>query len=164
MKPLNTTIVLAAVVSLAALVPLRGNAQDAYSAYLLPSAAASAPCDNTDFLKDQQKFESGQLTQDVLENVCGTVTYVYPKKHTTSGWHGYFLLQLSAGNVIEIVSDLGQMNAPAWPWVQIGDSATVRGRYYYDNDSSQGIDWTHHGTSSSWTTPGYVVVNGTKYQ
>ena len=41
MKPLNTTIALAAVVTLAALVPLRGNAQDVFTApYLLPSAAA----------------------------------------------------------------------------------------------------------------------------
>lgn len=159
MKPLNLTLVLAGALALVAFVPAPAKAAGAVS-----HASSPAPCDNSKFLQDQQEFESGVLTQDVAENVCGTVTYVYPKKHTTSGWHGYFLLQLSPGNVIEIVSDLDQMNAPAWPWVQIGDSATVRGRYYYDNDSSQGIDWTHHGTSSSWKTPGYVVVNGTKYQ
>jgi hypothetical protein len=40
----------------------------------------------------------------------------------------------------------------------------VQGRYYYDSASSQGIDWTHHGTSRSWGSPGYVVVAGTEYQ
>ncbi len=159
MKPLNLTIALAGVLALASLAPTPVAAGGSTS-----HASTTAPCNNSQFLQDQQEFESGALTQDVLENVCGTVTYVYPKKHTTSGWHGYFLLQLSPGNVIEIVSDLDQMSAPAWPWVAVGDSATVRGRYYYDNDSSQGIDWTHHGTSSSWRTPGYVIVNGTKYQ
>ncbi|MHB8461892.1 MAG: DUF3465 domain-containing protein, partial [Vulcanimicrobiaceae bacterium] len=40
----------------------------------------------------------------------------------------------------------------------------VQGRQYYDSNGTAGIDWTHHGTGSSWSTPGYVVINGTQYQ
>ncbi|HEX7817447.1 hypothetical protein [Dyella sp.] len=122
------------------------------------------PCNNNQFLQDQQLFENGEISDDQEENVCGTVTQVLPAKHTRSGNHGYFYVQVAPDVVIEIVSDLDQMNAPKWPWVHVGDSATVKGRYYYDNDSSQGIDWTHHGTSNSWPYAGYVVINGKQYQ
>ncbi|WP_266157332.1 hypothetical protein [Dyella silvatica] len=160
MKPLYVSVALAGVFALSLLGPSASHAAT-------PGAekhASTFPCDDNQFLSDQQLFENGQLSQDVAENVCGTVTFVYPKKKTRSGWHGYFLVQVAPNSVIEIVSDLDQMNAPAWPWVAVGDNVTVRGRYYYDNDSSQGIDWTHHGTSSSWRTAGYVVVNGVEYQ
>jgi hypothetical protein len=140
-------------------------AQDNYASGIFTQAKATTyPCDDAQFLQDQQAFEDGQITADQLENVCGIVTAVLPEKKTTSGHHGYFYVQVASGVVIEIVSDLDQMDAPKWPWVAVGDTTYVRGRYYYDNMDSQGIDWTHHGTSSSWPYAGYVVVNGTKYQ
>lgn len=120
-------------------------------------------CNDTKFLQDQQAFENGQLSVDQLENVCGIVTSVLPEKDTRSGHHGYFYLQVAPNQVIEIVSDLDEMDAPAWPWVAVGNTVQVRGRYYYDNDASQGIDWTHHGTSKSWPYVGYVFVGGTEY-
>lgn len=125
---------------------------------------ATYPCNNAQFLQDQQNFENGDISADQFVDVCGVVTAVLPAKHTRSGNHGYFYVQVAQGVTIEIVSDLDQMNAPKWPWVMVGDNTYVQGRYYYDNDSSQGIDWTHHGTSNSWPHAGYVVVNGTKYQ
>ena len=127
-------------------------------------AQTAYPCNNQQFLQDQQSFQDGDLSNDVEEDVCGTVTAVLPEKDTRSGHHGYFYVQVASGDTIEIVSDLDQMDAPAWPWVQVGDYAYVQGRYYYDNDSSQGIDWTHQGTSNSWPYAGYVVINGTQYQ
>jgi hypothetical protein len=127
-------------------------------------AAKTFPCSDAKFLQDQQSFENGSITADQPEDVCGTVTAVLPAKKTESGNHGYFYVQVASGITIEIVSDLDQMNAPKWPWVAVGDSAYVQGRYYYDNSDSQGIDWTHHGTSSSWPQAGYVVINGTEYQ
>ncbi|MFC5743265.1 DUF3465 domain-containing protein [Dyella tabacisoli] len=160
MKPLYLSIALASAVAAGLLGSSFGHAATLGG----ESHASTFPCDDNHFLNDQKLFENGQLFQDVAENVCGTVTYVYPKKKTRSGWHGYFLVQVAPNTVIEIVSDLGQMNAPSWPWVAVGNYVTVRGRYYYDNESSQGIDWTHHGTGSSWGTPGYVVVNGVEYQ
>ncbi len=128
-----------------------------------PSAGAW-PCDDAQFAQDQQQFASGSLHGDQEVDVCGTVTKVLRSRTTYSGLHGYYDLQVAAGDVIEIVCDLGQMDAPAWPWVKAGDYSYVQGRYYYDDASSQGIDWTHHGTSGSWPTSGYVVVNGTEYQ
>lgn len=140
-------------------------AQDNYgNGMYAPSRTASYPCNNTQFEQDQQEFEQGYITDDQFVDVCGMVTAVLPAKKTRSGNHGYFYVQLAPGEVIEIVSDLDQMSAPKWPWVAVGDTTYVQGRYYYDNDDSQGIDWTHHGTSSSWPHAGYVVVNGTKYQ
>jgi len=129
-----------------------------------PPPGPSFPCDDAQFLQDQQAFQNGQITADQPEDVCGIVTAVLPEKKTRSGHHGYFYVQVATGSVIEIVSDLDRMSAPKWPWVSVGDNVTVRGRYYYDNDASQGIDWTHHGTSSSWPQAGYVVVNGKEYQ
>jgi hypothetical protein len=125
---------------------------------------ATYPCNNAQFLQDQQNFENGEISADQFVDICGVVTAVLPAKHTRSGNHGYFYVQVAQGVTIEIVSDLDQMSAPKWPWVMVGDNTYVQGRYYYDNDSSQGVDWTHHGTSSSWPHAGYVVVNGTKYQ
>lgn len=140
-------------------------AQDNYSGGVFAATVAKTyPCNDPKFLQDQKSFENGNITADQPEDVCGMVTAVLPAKKTRSGNHGYFYVQVASGVTIEIVSDLGQMNAPTWPWVAVGDTAYVQGRYYYDNDDSQGIDWTHHGTSSSWPHAGYVVVNGTQYQ
>ncbi|MGP6159160.1 MAG: hypothetical protein ACLPYS_16910 [Vulcanimicrobiaceae bacterium] len=131
-----------------------------------PVAASSGtwPCSDSQFVQDQQQFANGSLRGDQEVDVCGTVTQVLASKVTRSGLHGYYSIQVAPGDTIEIVSDLGEMDAPAWPWVKAGDYSFVQGRYYYDSTFSQGIDWTHHGTSNSWPTAGYVVVNGTEYQ
>jgi hypothetical protein len=153
----------------------RGAAADSADSTDTVSAASAASgnpapaggtwaCGNTQFVDDQQQFASGALQGDQEVDVCGTVTSVLASKTTRSGLHGYYKIQVAPGDTIEIVSDLGEMNAPAWPWVKVGDYSYVQGRYYYDSDSSQGIDWTHHGTSNSWPSAGYVVVNGTEYQ
>lgn len=144
-----------------------GGAGAAASPGLAVSGAPSGrswACNDAQFLTDQQQFASGTLSGDQEVDVCGPVTRVLREKDTRSGEHGYFYIQVAAGDVIKIVSDLGDMDAPAWPWVKVGDYCYVQGRYYYDSASSQGIDWTHHGTSSSWPSPGYVVVAGTEYQ
>ncbi|GBR04756.1 hypothetical protein AOE01nite_32720 [Acetobacter oeni] len=73
-------------------------------------------------------------------------------------------MDVGNGVSIRIVSDLDEMNAPDWPWVTKGDNAEVVGRYYYDAPRRQGVDWTHHGTGRSWEVPGYVSINGMKYQ
>ena len=122
------------------------------------------PCNDQQFLTDQQALINGTQSGYIEEDVCGKVTQVLPEKTTASGPHGYFYVQVdAAGDTIEIVSNLNEMNAPAWPWVSVGDYAYVQGRQYYDSNGTAGIDWTHHGTGS-WGTPGYVVINGTQYQ
>jgi hypothetical protein len=136
----------------------------AVMAFPVAARAADDACDNAQFLKDRAAFASGQISGDQPETVCGQVTRVLPSKHTRSGNHGYFFVSVGQGRPIEIVSDLDRMNAPAWPWVKAGDRVTARGRYYYDSAKSQGIDWTHHGTSRSWPQAGYVTVDGTRYE
>lgn len=141
------------------------------AALLAPAAASAqaampAACDDAKFLADQQGFEQvGATRTDLPEHVCGKVVAVAPEaKRTRSGWHGYFYVDVGNGVSIRIVSDLDEMNAPQWPWVRKGDQADVEGRYYYDSPRRQGIDWTHHGTGRKWEWPGFVTVNGTRYQ
>jgi hypothetical protein len=71
---------------------------------------------------------------------------------------------MPSGYQIEIVSNLDAMaQAPTndppstWPWVAVGNYIYVQGRYYYDNASSQGIDWTEDDTGS-WPDVGWVAV------
>ncbi|GBQ97798.1 hypothetical protein AA23498_3000 [Acetobacter nitrogenifigens DSM 23921 = NBRC 105050] len=137
------------------------------TATAIPALAqtVSPNCDNSSFLADQQQFENGGDKADQPVHICGKVVAVsHRAKKTRSGWHGYFYMSVGGGVSIRIVSDLDRMNAPQWPWVNKGDNVEVVGRYYYDSPRSQGVDWTHHGTGSSWGLPGYVIVNGAKYE
>jgi hypothetical protein len=131
------------------------------------SAPTSTPyaCNDAGFLTDQSEFASGSISADQFVNVCGVVTQVLAKKTTSSGTHGYFYVQIPNGGTIEIVSNLDAMAEAStdqppstWPWVAVGNYVYVQGRYYYDNSSSQGIDWTEDDTSSSWSHDGFVVV------
>jgi hypothetical protein len=129
-----------------------------------PSALPFA-CNDPQFTTYQNEFANGTITADQLVDICGAVTQVLPKKTTSSGTHGYFYVQLPSGYQIEIVSNLDAMaeaptdDPPAtWPWVAVGDYVYVQGRYYYDNSSSQGVDWTEDDTDSSWSHVGYVGV------
>jgi len=121
-------------------------------------------CNVSQFLADRQEFAGGSLHGDQEVDVCGIVTRVLPQRDTRSGSHGYYYVQVAPGATIEIVCDLGEMDAPAWPWVKVGDYSYVQGRYYYDSSGRQGIDWTHHGTSRSWPSAGYVVIAGVQYK
>jgi hypothetical protein len=147
-----------------------GNSGDATATGASGSSVAASspggawPCNVPQFEQDQQQLAAGALQGDQEVDVCGTVTRVLPARDTRSGEHGYYYIQVAPGDSIEVVSDLGEMDAPSWPWVKVGDYSYVQGRYYYDSAARQGIDWTHHGTSSSWPSAGYVVIDGTQYQ
>ncbi len=129
--------------------------------------ASAAPCNNAQFLTYQSEFGSGSLSGDQLVDICGNVTQVLPAKTTSSGKHGYFYVQVASGDTIEIVSNLDAMAQAStdqppstWPWVAVGQYVYVQGRYYYDNSSSQGIDWTEDDTGS-WPYVGWVYVCAT---
>jgi hypothetical protein len=125
-------------------------------------------CNNAGFVTDQSEFASGEISADQLVDVCGEVTQVLAKETTSSGTHGYFYVSIpgsASPGTIEIVSNLTAMaeastdDPPStWPWVAVGDYVYVQGRYYYDDASSQGIDWTEDDTDSDWEHTGYVVV------
>jgi hypothetical protein len=129
-----------------------------------PTGGAFA-CNNTQFLTDQSEFAAGSISADQLVDICGSVTQVLASKKTSSGTHGYFYVQMPSGYQIEVVSNLDAMAEAStdkppstWPWVAVGDYVYVQGRYYYDNSSSQGVDWTEDDTDSSWEHTGYVAV------
>lgn len=123
-----------------------------------------ATCNNQDFLSKQQAFENGGPKADAAVHICGSVlTFAAQAKQTRSGRHGYFYITVAPNISIRIVTNLDEMHTPAWPWVAKGDQVEVVGRYYYDSPRQQGVDWTHRGTGRSWSIPGYVIVNGTKY-
>ncbi|MBX0344613.1 hypothetical protein K2X14_07165 [Acetobacter sp. TBRC 12305] len=129
-----------------------------------PPTSVAAICDNADFQAKQQAFENGGPKGDVAVHICGTVVAVAAhSSRTRSGVHGYFYVAVAPDISIRIVTNLDEMHTPAWPWVSKGDKVEVVGRYYYDSYRSQGIDWTHRGTGRSWPIPGFVTVNGTKY-
>ena len=110
---------------------------------------------------------SGSLSGDQLEDVCGLVTQVLPAKTTASGRHGYFYVAMPSGYQIEIYSNLDAMakaptNQPpsTWPWVAVNQYVYVQGRYFYDSNGTQGIDWTEDDTGS-WPYVGWVYVCNT---
>ncbi|GBQ10413.1 DUF3465 domain-containing protein [Swaminathania salitolerans] len=126
----------------------------------------AASCDNARFLTDQAGLmQTGPTRVDLPEHICGkVVSFTRRARRTHSGVHAYFVISVAPGRTIRIVSDLDRMNAPSWPWVRVGDRVDVVGRYYFDSARAQGIDWTHHGTGRHWSMPGYVEVNGTRYE
>ena len=128
------------------------------------TADAAGSCDNAGFVRVQSGFADGSLQGDRLVDVCGSVSRVRTARRTRSGRHGYFYVQIPGSGAIEVVANLDAMarapsgTPPAWPWVAVGDRVVVRGRYYYDNPQSQGIDWTEDDTGRNWPHTGYVIV------
>jgi hypothetical protein len=136
----------------------------AHAAGAVQAPSGNIPCDDAQFATDQSEFAAGSITGDQLVDVCGTVARVLAARETRSGDHGYFFVTLPSGSQIEVVSNLDAMahaasdTPPSWPWVATGNYVYVQGRYYYDNASRQGIDWTEDDTSNSWPHIGYVYV------
>ncbi len=161
----NRTRLLALCLGLAAIPSLNTPAQARHRhTQAAPPTTVSAVCDNKDFLAKQQAFENGAPRTDAAVHICGTVlAFAKDAKKTRSGLHGYFYVTVAPNISIRIVTNLDEMHTPAWPWVAKGDQVDIVGRYYYDSPRQQGVDWTHRGTGRSWSIPGYVTVNGTKY-
>ena len=116
---------------------------------------ASGACDDASFVRLERTRPHGYTEV----TVCGTVTSVSREETTRSGRHKYFYVRVDQAIApVEIVTNLDETGEFA---VKPGDTATVRGRYYDDDPSSQGIDWTHRtGANASWPYPGYVQING----
>jgi hypothetical protein len=129
------------------------------------TAGTSYPCYDRQLVADQAGFAQGTISVDQFVDVCGRVTSVRRARVSRSGRHGYFYVAVSgSARPIEVVSNLDAMSRarsdapPPWPWVAAGDYVFVQGRYYYDSDRRQGIDWTEADESAAWPHAGYVVV------
>ena len=121
-----------------------------------PAFAQSAPaCNNAGFLAVQHAHANhAEVT------FCGTVVRVRPPRRTRSGVHEYIFVDVGHNDPIEIDANLDEMGA--FP-VSVGESAVVRGEYYYDQDGREGVHWTHH-TDRGSHPPGYLILDGTTYQ
>ncbi len=117
--------------------------------------ARAAACDDAGFLRIAAARPAGYTEV----TVCGPVTRVLRRRTSRSGTHAYFFVRVDdAGDAIEVVTNVDETGSFA---VRPGQYATVRGRYYYDNSGSQGIDWTHRSDpGASWPYSGYVQLDG----
>jgi hypothetical protein len=121
-----------------------------------PVLAQDAPaCNNAGFLAVQHAHANhAEVT------FCGTVVKVRGPRRTRSGVHRYVFVDTGHNNPIEIDANVDEMGA--FP-VSVGDSAVVRGEYYYDDNGREGVHWTHH-TDRGSHPAGYLILNGTTYQ
>jgi hypothetical protein len=91
--------------------------------------------------------------------LCGTVARVREPRRSRSGVHRVFYVDVGGGDWIAIDANLDEMgNFPIRP----GETTTIRGEYYYDDDGREGVHWTHH-TDRGSHPPGFVILNGTRY-
>lgn len=122
---------------------------------VLSLLVAASDCDLSGFLATQHAHANrAEVT------LCGTVERVRAPRRTRSGVHQTFLVDVGHNDRIEIDANLDMLGPIP---VRNGESAVVRGEYYYDPDGREGIHWTHH-TDHGSHPPGYLILDGTRYQ
>lgn len=124
----------------------------AFAAVLLAAAPA---CDLSNFFAVQHAHVNrAEVT------LCGTVSRVRAARETRSGRHRTFYVDVGHGDRVEIDANLDVLgDVPIAP----GESAVVRGEYYYDRNGREGVHWTHR-TARGTHPPGYLILNGVRYQ
>ena len=118
----------------------------------------SGLCDNAGYLAARKIAHArSEVT------ICGTVVRVRAARRTRSGLHLWFYVRVAPHVVARVIADESVLGPLL---VRVGDKAEVQGRFFRDRDGFDGIDWTHRidGTHSSWSTPGFVVINGVEYR
>jgi hypothetical protein len=71
--------------------------------------------------------------------------------------HVRILVSVAGQRPIDVLCNTQEMGPFS---VHPGDSIAVRGRYYYDDPRSDGIDWTHHNDpGASWPDEGGIQIN-----
>ena len=119
------------------------------------ASSASAECNDAYFEEVRDRGASGTEV-----TVCGRVGRVRPPRVSRSGRHLPFDVVLPNGDDVWIDANLDVLGAlPVRP----GEQATVRGEYFYDGPRRDGIHWTHR-TTHGPHPPGFVILNGVRYQ
>ncbi len=120
-----------------------------------PAGAQPAPtCNLANFLAVQHAHVNH--AEVVL---CGTVVRLRRPRRTRSGEHRTFMVDVGRGDRIEIDANLDVMGD--FP-ISDGESTTIQGEYYYDQNGREGVHWTHH-TDRGRHPPGYIILDGTRY-
>jgi hypothetical protein len=81
-------------------------------------------------------------------------------RHTRSGEHRLFYVIVPGSGPIEIDANLDVMGDVP---IRGGETVVVRGEYYYDQNGREGVHWTHH-TDRGSHPPGYLILDGTRYE
>jgi hypothetical protein len=138
---------LAAVAVFTLLLPTHAQAQQ--------TSTNEAPCNLSGFLAVQHAHANrAEVT------LCGTVTRVNPVRYSRrGGGHRVFVVDVGHRDSIEIDANVDIMgDFPIKP----GDTAIVRGEYYYDFDGREGVHWTHRGDGGH--PGGFVILNDHRYE
>ena len=142
--------------SIAHIVPLALFALAACSSPASSDGNAPVPgsCDLKTFLAVQRAHANhAEVT------LCGTVTRVRPVSLSGRGSHRNFTVDVGGGDEIEISSNVDIMeNFP----IKEGDRTIVRGEYYYDGPSREGVHYTHR--ASGRHPSGFVTIEGHTYR
>ncbi len=95
--------------------------------------------------------------------ICGTVLRVERGPRRRSGVEAYVAVRIPGSDPLlpiqVVINEPREGTIPARP----GDAIVAHGRYFNDG-TRDGIDWTHHGTSPNWPHPGYIILNGQRYE
>uniref|UniRef100_E6Q5H0 Lipoprotein n=1 Tax=mine drainage metagenome TaxID=410659 RepID=E6Q5H0_9ZZZZ len=122
------------------------------------SNGKSGLCDNAGYLAARK---IAHVRTEVT--ICGTVARIRAARRTQSGLHLWFYVRVAPHVNARVIADESVLGPLL---VRVGDQVEVQGRFFRDRDGFDGIDWTHRvsGTHSSWSTPGFVVINGIEYR
>gem|GEM_PF-2807823 len=122
------------------------------------SNGKSGLCDNAGYLAARK---IAHVRTEVT--ICGTVARIRTARRTQSGLHLWFYVRVAPHVNARVIADESVLGPLL---VRVGDKVEVQGRFFRDRDGFDGIDWTHRvsGTHSSWSTPGFVVINGIEYR
>jgi len=118
----------------------------------------SGLCDNAGYLAARKIAHARTEV-----TICGTVARVRAARRTRSGLHLWFYVRVAPHVRARVIADESVLGPLL---VRVGDTVEVQGRFFRDRDGFDGIDWTHRisGSHSSWSTPGFIVVNGVEYR
>ena len=98
-----------------------------------------------------------------MVTICGIVLRVEPGPRTSRGAQKYLAVRVPGADPLlpirVTVNEQTKRSVPA----RAGDPIIVHGRYFNDG-ARDGIDATHHATSQDWPHPGYIVLNGQRYE
>jgi hypothetical protein len=125
-------------------------------------AAACAPAASPGDRCDPAAFRAVAATRPGRSEVtlCGTVVSVSRIRRSRSGAHRVFVVDVGGNDRVQVDANVDIMgNFP----IRTGEYAVVRGEYYYDAPSREGVHWTHR-TDRGNHPAGFVTLDGVTYR
>ncbi len=118
--------------------------------------SASARCDNHSIMALRFLSHAKEITEVLVCGVVRRVSSDYPFNSEER-----LVIRLTQAGDITVICNRRILKTLQ---VHEGDVVQIRGRYFKDQNGSDGIDWTHHNEpGASWPYPGFISVNGHFY-